>query len=61
MLNKTKITVFKKEGKLKAAERCIMNRQNNEAAHEFYHLGITMERKGSWIKQKTLAKTVIQL
>jgi len=34
-----------------------MNEQNNEAAHEFYHLGITLERTGSWIKQKTVAKT----
>jgi hypothetical protein len=30
-----------------------MNEQNNEAAHEFNHLGIKLERTGSWIKQKT--------
>jgi len=39
--------VFKKGEKLKATEKCIMNEQNNEAAHEFYHLGITLERTGS--------------
>jgi hypothetical protein len=47
MLNKTKITVFKKGEKLKATERGILNEQNNEAAHEFNHLGITLERAGS--------------
>jgi len=57
MLNKTKITVFKKGEKLKATERGILNEQNNEAAHEFNHLGITLERAGSWIKKKTLDKT----
>jgi hypothetical protein len=25
--------------------------------HEFNHLGIMLERTGSWIKQKTLAQT----
>jgi hypothetical protein len=34
-----------------------MNEQNNEAAHEYNYLGIKLERTGSWIKQKTLAKT----
>jgi len=39
--------VFKKGENLKATEKCIMNEQNNEAAHEFYHLRIALERTGS--------------
>lgn len=33
-----------------------MNQQNNEAAHEFNHLGVMLESTDSWKKQKTLAK-----
>lgn len=49
--------VFKKGEKLKATDRCRMNEHNNEATHEFNHLGSMLDSTGSWNKQKTLAKT----
>jgi hypothetical protein len=57
ILSKTKITAFKKGEKLKATDRCRMNEHNNEAAHQFNHLGSMLESTGSWNKQETLAKT----
>lgn len=56
-LNKSKVVVFNKGGKLKAAERWRMNGQNLKVGDKFNYLGVTLESTGVWIKEKTLAKT----
>jgi hypothetical protein len=54
--NQFKIKVFKKRGKLKATDRQKINGQCSEVVDKFNYLGVT-ENKGSWNKQKILAKT----
>lgn len=55
-MNKSKVMVFKKGGKLKATERLRMNGQNLKVVDKFNYLRVT-ESTGGWIKEKTLAKT----
>jgi hypothetical protein len=49
--------VFKKGGKLRAHEGWKMHEQNTEVVQEFNYLGVTLESRGGWNKQKTLDKT----
>jgi hypothetical protein len=51
-LNKTKISVFKKGGKLKKDKRWSMNDQKIEAADEIDYLGVTCESSDGWKRQK---------
>jgi hypothetical protein len=51
-LNKTKIFVFKKRGKLKKDERLFVNDRKIEMADEINYLGVTFESSGGWNKQK---------
>jgi hypothetical protein len=61
-LNKTKIIVFKKGGRLKKNERCTMYGNNIEVEDEITYLGITLENTGSWEKhKKKLQQEVIRL
>jgi hypothetical protein len=57
IMNKSKIMVFKKGGKLKATERWKINGQNTEVVDKFNYEGVKVESTGCWNKQKTLAKT----
>jgi hypothetical protein len=47
-LNKCKIMVFKKGGKLKVTERWKVNGQNIEVVDKFNYLGVTLDSPGSW-------------
>jgi hypothetical protein len=49
-LNKTKIIIFKKGGRLKQNERWTMHGNNIEVVDEITYLGITLENMGSWEK-----------
>jgi hypothetical protein len=51
-LNKTKIVVFKKGGKLKIGERWYVNDHRMEVVDELNYLGVTFESSGEWNKQK---------
>jgi hypothetical protein len=51
-LNKTKIIVLKKGGRLKKNERWTMHGNNIEVVDEITYLGITLENTGSWEKLK---------
>jgi hypothetical protein len=51
-LNKTKITVFRRGGRLKNNERWTMHCNNTEVVNEITYLGITLENTGSWEKHK---------
>jgi hypothetical protein len=51
-LNKTKIIVFKKGGRLKKNERLTMHGNNIEVVNEITYLRITLENTGSWEKHK---------
>jgi hypothetical protein len=51
-INKTKILVFKKGGKLKKEERYFANDQKVEVADEINYLGVTFESSGGWNRQK---------
>jgi hypothetical protein len=57
-LNKTKILVFKKGGKLKKDERWFVNDHKIEVADEINYLGVTLESSGGWnrLKLKVMAK-----
>ena len=54
--SKYKIMVFKKGGKLKAKERWKVNGHNIGVVDKFNYLGVTLDKTGSWNKQKNLAK-----
>jgi hypothetical protein len=51
-LNKTKIAVFKKGGKLKRGERWHARDHKIEVVDEINYLGVTFESSGGWNKQK---------
>jgi hypothetical protein len=60
-LNKTKIIVFKKGGRLKKNERWTVQGNNIEVVDEITYLGITLENTGSWEKhKKKLRREVIR-
>ena len=58
-INKSKVMVFKKGGKLKATEWWRMNGQTLKVGDKFNYLGVTLESTGGWIKEKTIAKTKV--
>jgi hypothetical protein len=61
-LNKTKITVFKKGGRLKNNKRWMVHGNNIEVVDEITYLGITLENTGCWEKhKKKLRRKVIRL
>jgi hypothetical protein len=56
-LNKSKVMLFEKGGKLKATERWRMRRPSTEVPDKFIYLGMALESIGDLNKWKTLAKT----
>jgi hypothetical protein len=50
--NKTKIVVFKKGGKLSKYENWILGGEEIEVTNEIKYLGIILDGRGKWEKEK---------